>query len=143
MHSLDTLRVDNFVLNPNSTVIEFSLAITDYLFEVSASSVANITTFDGEPIFGVILEPSFATITTNGLFVKTDLVYINKYLLYYSTVLIIGFNSTNFVVNEDDGHVMLSVYVRGGTNRCNKMEWSLNYTIRNISAQREHLQIWL
>ena len=73
MHSLDTLRVDNFVLNSKSTVIEFSLAITDYLFEVSASSVANIA-FIGEPIFGVILEPSFATITTNGLFVKTDLV---------------------------------------------------------------------
>ena len=72
MHSLDTLRVDNFVLNSNSTV-EFSLAITDYLFEVSASSVANIA-FVGEPIFGDILEPSFATITTNGLFVTTDLV---------------------------------------------------------------------
>lgn len=73
MHSLDTLRVDNFTLNPNSTVIEFSLAITDYLFEVSASSVANIA-FVGGPIFEVMLEPYFATITTNGLFVKTDLV---------------------------------------------------------------------
>ena len=71
MHSLDTLRVDSFVLNPNSTVIEFSLAITDYLFEVSASSVANIA-FVGKPVFGVILEPSSATITTNGLSVKTD-----------------------------------------------------------------------
>ena len=75
MHSLDTLRVDNFtVLNSNSTV-EFSLAITDYLFEVSASSVANIA-FEREPIFGVILEPSFATITTNGLFVKTNYKYL-------------------------------------------------------------------
>lgn len=35
--------------------------------------------------------------------------------------------------------MVLPVLVRGGANQCNKMEWVLNYTIRNISAQREYL----
>ena len=55
------------------------------------------------------------------------------------TALIIGFSNTNYIVNEGDHSVTLMVGVRGGTNRCNKIEWMLYYIIRNISAQCEQL----
>ena len=70
MYSLGSLRIKNYVLNSTETVINVSVAITDYLFKFSESAVANIV-FPGEPIFGVRLEPDFATIAINGWFIKT------------------------------------------------------------------------
>ena len=45
---------------------------------------------------------------------------------------------TNYFVDEGDRNVTLTILVRGGANQCNKTEWALKYTIRNISAQCEH-----
>ena len=42
-------------------------------------------------------------------------------------------------MNESDGDVTLTVGVRGGANRCNKSEWTVNYIVRNISAQCEQV----
>ena len=52
------------------------MAITDYLFKFSESAVANIV-FPGGPIFGVRLEPDFATIAINGWFIKTVMIMNN------------------------------------------------------------------
>ena len=37
-------------------------------------------------------------------------------------------------MNEDNGNVTFTVGVRGGTNSCNKTEWTFNYVIQNVSA---------
>ena len=47
---------------------------------------------------------------------------------------------TNYSVNEGDGSVTVTILVRGGTNQCNQTQWVLKHTIRNISAQCEHLR---
>ena len=39
-------------------------------------------------------------------------------------------------MNEGNHSVVLTILVRGGTNICNKTEWTL---YQNISAQCEHL----
>ena len=46
---------------------------------------------------------------------------------------------TNYFVNEGDCNLTLIILVRGGTNRCNKAEWSLNYAIQSVSAQCEQV----
>ena len=53
------------------------------------------------------------------------------------TAVIIGFHNTKYSVDEGDPAVTLTVGVRGGKNRCNKTEWMLYYSIRNVSAQCE------
>ena len=63
----------------------------------------------------------------------------NVHLLQNCTALTIGVTSTKYIVNESDGDVTITVGVRGGANRCNKSEWTVNYIIRSISAQCEHL----
>ena len=68
MHTLDSLRVDKLILNPTTTVINLSLAVTDYVFEFSESVVANITLV-GEPIQIVTLDPASAVINIDGLFI--------------------------------------------------------------------------
>ena len=42
-------------------------------------------------------------------------------------------------MNEADGSAILTVRIRGGGNQCNKTEWALNYTIQDVSAQREQI----
>ena len=53
------------VFNSTTPIIDLSVAITDYLFEISESAVANIN-FVGEPISGVILDPASASISIDG-----------------------------------------------------------------------------
>ena len=60
------MRVDRFVLNSTMPTVDFSVAITDYLFEFSESAVAYIA-FMGEPISGVTLDPANASINIDGL----------------------------------------------------------------------------
>ena len=40
-------------------------------------------------------------------------------------------------MNEAGGSAILFVRIRGGGNQCNKTEWALNYTVRDVSAQCE------
>ena len=67
-NNLDSLRVDNLVLNSITTIIDLPVAIIDYLFEFSESAVANID-FVGKSISGVTLDPAYASINIDGLFI--------------------------------------------------------------------------
>ena len=137
LNNLDSLRIDDLIVNSTTSIIDLPVAITDYLFEFSESAVANID-FVGEMITGVTLEPANASINIDGLSISHEC--MPKYITIcykHGTVLIIGFTDTNYFVNEGDRNVTLTVVVRGGTNRCNKTEWSLNYAIKSVSAQCE------
>ena len=70
---LDSLSVDNLVLNSATPIADHPVAITDYLFEFSESAVANID-FTGEPISGVTLDPANASIDINGLYPVCDII---------------------------------------------------------------------
>ena len=133
---LDNQRVDKLTFNSTTTAIDLLVAITDYVFEFSESVVANIT-LCGESIQGVTLDPASAVINIDGLYIKFLIMQLHPLQNY--TALIIGFSNTNYIVNEGDPVVTFTVGVRGGTNRCNKNEWTLYYIIRNVSAQREQL----
>ena len=61
--------MDILEFNPTTSIIDISVAITDYLSEFSESVVANID-FPGELFSGVTLDPANALININGLLIK-------------------------------------------------------------------------
>ena len=56
-----------------------------------------------------------------------------------STALIIGFDRTEYSVNEGDSNVTLTIRVRGETTQCKEEEWMVHFSTISTFAQCKNL----